>query len=363
LDHKNSRINVLIVDDSAVVRGLITRMISDDPNVVVVDTVANGSLAVKSVKKRDVDVVVLDIEMPVMDGLTALPEILAVDPTIKVIMASTLTLKNAEISLKALEAGASDYIIKPSSSREMTGGKDFQHELLEKIKHLGQSKLGLKSGRTTAAKPAIKSGTVIKLRPTPSIRPKPRILVVGSSTGGPQALFTFFKSLEGKLSIPALVTQHMPPNFTKILAEHLTRIAGIPAEEATDGEPVRPGQIYVAPGDHHMLIQNDGNQTEISLNQAPPENFCRPAVDPMLRSVAEIYGPKALVVILTGMGYDGLKGGEAIIASGGTIIAQDEKSSVVWGMPGAVASAGYCTAVLPLNELASFVAGYIEKGV
>ena len=338
-------------------------MISNDPNVAVVDTVANGLLAVKRVDKGDVDIIVLDIEMPVMDGLTALPQILAKKPDIKVIIASTLTMKNAEISLKALESGAADYITKPSSSREMTGGKDFQHELLEKIKNLAPGKRGRTPQPISATHPKIVSSAEIVLRPPVAVRSKPRILVVGSSTGGPQALFTFFKGLNGKLPIPALITQHMPPNFTKILAQHLTKSAGLPAEEAEDGDLLRPGHIYVAPGDYHMQVQEVDKVAKITLNQGPPENYCRPAVNPMLRSVAQLYGSNVLVVILTGMGYDGMEGGKDIVAAGGTIIAQDEATSVVWGMPGAVASTGLCTSVLPIDELAPYVAAFMDKGM
>jgi len=343
-------------------------MLADDPNVVVAATVSDGSQAVKRVKAGDIDIVVLDIEMPVLDGLSALPQILEASPSTKVIMASALTMKNAEISLKALEAGAADYITKPSTSREMTGGKDFKQDLLEKIKVLGQSKLakGAVTGVADAGKsrvPSIKYGAPVSLRPPPRLVVKPRILVIGSSTGGPQALMTFFKGLDGNFDIPVLVTQHMPPNFTKILAQHISKSAGVPAAEAKHGEIIEPGNIYVAPGDFHMLLEEDGNDRRISLNQNPPVNYCRPAVDPMLDSIAKIYGSKALVVILTGMGYDGLKGGEGIVAAGGRVIAQDENTSVVWGMPGAVASAGICTEVLPIEKLGPYVAGQLGRGI
>lgn len=245
----------------------------------------------------------------------------------------------------------------------MTGGKDFQHELLEKIKNLAPGKLGRAPQPASAAHPKIIPTAEIVLRPQAAVRSKPRILVVGSSTGGPQALFTFFKGLNGKLPVPALITQHMPPNFTKILAQHLSKSAGLPADEAQDGELLRAGHIYVAPGDYHMRVEEVDAAKKITLNQGPPENYCRPAVNPMLRSVAELYGSNVLVVILTGMGYDGMKGGEDIVAAGGTIIAQDEATSVVWGMPGAVASAGLCTAVLPIDELAPYVAEFMDKGI
>ena len=364
---KKNPILVMVVDDSAVVRGLVSRMLDKDDNIEVVDTVSNGELAVKRVNDIDLDVIILDIEMPVMDGLTALPKILEINPNIKVIMASTLTMKNAEISLKALQAGAADYIAKPTTSREMTGGQDFEHDLCERVKALGIGRPERSADSPAKAKAKVASKIVkkpsgpITLRPEPIAHSKPKILAVGSSTGGPQALFELFKGLSGKINVPIVVTQHMPPTFTTILAQHITRTTGIPAEEAQEGSALEPGKILIAPGDFHMILKERGDKVIATLD--PPVNYCRPAVDPMFESVVKIYGKKTLGVILTGMGYDGRNGSKTLVEAGGVIFAQDEESSVVWGMPGAVAEAGICSAVLPITQLAPRVLDYFSKGV
>ncbi len=367
---------VMVVDDSAVVRGLETRMLESDPSIKVVASVGNGQVAIQALDRHDIEVVVLDIEMPVMDGLTALPLLLQKNPGIRVIMSSTLTQKNAEVSMRALELGATDYISKPSSSRELTGGADFKTELVEKVKALGASAragTGIRrrptasgappAGARPAAAPvavpekrSLHAGTVT-LRPAGSDRPD--VIAIGSSTGGPQALFTVLAALKkaGGVTQPILITQHMPATFTTILAEHITRISGFSAKEASDGEKIEGGKVYVAPGDFHLLVEVKGGDKIIRLDQGPPENFCRPSVDPMFRSVSKVWGRKVLACVLTGMGSDGAKGGGVIVAAGGTVIAQDEASSVVWGMPGATAHAGVCSAVLPIND----VAGWIHK--
>ena len=385
---------VMVVDDSAVVRGLVTRMLESEESLDVIASVGNGQAAVNGLDRYDVEVVILDIEMPVMDGLTALPKLLEKDPSIKVIMASTLTLRNAEISMKALEAGASDYVPKPTSSRELSAGGDFKRELLEKVKALGaEARRSRTSGSqratgfgrplrvqpvTNRAAPAPLSSTrekaplrkseTVQIRPgVVNIRPpgkgKPQILAIGSSTGGPQALFTFLKGVKGKLDLPIVITQHMPATFTTILAEHITRMTGWPAAEGKNGDVIKPGQVYIAPGDYHMEIVSEGGAKKIKLNQGPQENFCRPAVDPMFRSLIKAYGASNILgVILTGMGQDGLKGSKDLVEAGGTLCAQDEASSVVWGMPGAVATAGLCSAVLPVTELPNFVVRFVAKG-
>jgi two-component system chemotaxis response regulator CheB len=373
-------IRVMVVDDSAVVRGLVTRMLEEDPQITVVASVSNGQMALSAVERNDVEVAILDIEMPVMDGLTALPLLLKADPHIQVIMASTLTLKNAEISLKALDAGAADYIPKPTTSREITGGIDFKRDLIEKVRTLGLVRRRYPP-RTGVARPAGYVPTPIAPRAAavpggaPAARPSsilsrpqgpivlrqaptetPDVIAIGSSTGGPQALFSVLTALKaGNLSQPVLITQHMPPTFTTILAEHISRVSGWQAAEGQDGEIVHSGRVYIAPGDFHMTVEAKGPDKVIRLNKAPPENFCRPSVDPMLRSMAAAWGRKILTVILTGMGSDGMKGGQLVVEAGGAVIAQDEASSVVWGMPGAAANAGICSAVLPLDQIASYV--------
>jgi two-component system chemotaxis response regulator CheB len=362
-------IRVMVVDDSAVIRGLLTRTLEADPEIAVVASVGNGQMAISAVGRQDTDVVVLDIEMPVMDGLTALPRILAAAPDAKVIVASTLTQKNAQISLKALAAGAMDYIAKPSSS-EMNAAASFKRELIEKVKALGNAR---RKRRAAEAPPA--SAEELPFRPPPPRHAAPApvvlrapsstiptVIAIGSSTGGPQALFNVLGNLPKSVQQPILITQHMPPTFTTILAQHLAKTSGRPASEAVDGETIQPGRIYIAPGDFHMKVEVRGGAKVLRLLKDPPENFCRPAVDPMLRSVSQAYGTGALCVILTGMGSDGTKGGEAVIAAGGTVIAQDEATSVVWGMPGAAAAAGICSAILPVSHIAGHVAKLASGG-
>ncbi|HVI49850.1 MAG TPA: chemotaxis response regulator protein-glutamate methylesterase [Candidatus Sulfotelmatobacter sp.] len=384
----NDPVRVMVVDDSAVVRGLITRMLEEDTGLSVVASVGNGQMALSALERQSIEVVVLDIEMPVMDGLTALPKMLQIDPDLQVIMASTLTLKNADISLRAMEAGAADYIPKPTSSREISGGQDFKHELLEKVKALAARRRrlprrtvsstgmplsqGLRPSSPVSSGPASASAGATaaaaaarphsSLYPTSSIVTRqpsmeaPDVIAIGSSTGGPQALFSVLGAIKaGSIRQPILITQHMPATFTTILAEHITRISGWEAAEGKDGEVVKSNRIYVAPGDFHMVVETKGVDKIIRLNKNPPENFCRPAVDPMLRSISAAWGRRVLAVILTGMGSDGSKGGQVVVSNGGTVIAQDEASSVVWGMPGAAATTGICSAVLPLTEIPQFI--------
>lgn len=368
----------MVVDDSAVVRGLITRMLEEDPAFVVAASVGNGQMAISALERHDIEVVVLDIEMPVMDGLTALPKLLQIDPDLQIIMASTLTLKNADISMRALEAGAADYIPKPTSSRELSGGPDFKHELLEKVRVLAARRRRKKGStrsipasapaaygapRPQAAAPASApaprpgfgraAGPITLRQPSHEI---PEVIAIGSSTGGPQALFSLFGAIKaGTVYQPILITQHMPPTFTTILAEHISRVSGWKAAEAQDGEVITSNRIYVAPGDFHMLVDVKGNDKIVRITKDPPENFCRPSVDPMLRSISAAWGRRVLAVILTGMGSDGAKGGQVVADNGGTVIAQDEASSVVWGMPGAAAGAGICSAILPLSEIPQYI--------
>jgi two-component system, chemotaxis family, protein-glutamate methylesterase/glutaminase len=349
---------IMVVDDSAVIRGLLTRSLEADPDLAVVVSVGDGQMAINALARHDVEIVILDIEMPVMDGLTALPKIIAAKPGIQVLIASTLTRRGATVSLKALAAGAADCVTKPGSSA-LTTADEFKRELVGKVKALAQARRHARGeappvhaaprlGETAAATPPAARSGEIRLRPMPS--DKPDVIAIGSSTGGPQALFRLLKSLDG-VKQPILITQHMPATFTTILAEHVARITGLAAAEAVDGEPIVASRIYIAPGDYHMVAEAQGTERRLRLSKAPPENFCRPSVDTMLRSLARIYGRRVLCAILTGMGHDGLAGGEALIAAGAAILAQDEKTSIVWGMPGAVAVAGLCSAVLPIDEL------------
>jgi len=335
---------VMICDDSLVIRGAIARMLESDPAIRVVAKVSNGRAALEELARTEVDVLVLDIEMPVLDGMAALPQLLRADPGLRVIMASTLTTRGADIAMRALRLGAADYVPKPSSIGTK-GDEAFQREIIEKVKGLARLR----------RRPAQTSGTAsptMKLALRPKAVLAPRLLAVGSSTGGPQALFSLFQGLGRAVEVPVVLTQHMPPTFTPILAEHITRLGGMPCSEARDGEPLVPGHIYLAPGDRHLLVDSTRTGLVARLSGDPPENFCRPAVDPMLRSASQSCDGRVLVSMLTGMGHDGLAGTKLVVDAGGTAVAQDEATSVVWGMPGAIAQAGLCHAVLPLPALA-----------
>ncbi|HYG87592.1 MAG TPA: chemotaxis response regulator protein-glutamate methylesterase [Azospirillum sp.] len=353
----------MVVDDSAVIRGLLTRALEGDPEIRVVASVGDGQMAINSLQRNSIDVIVLDIEMPVMDGLTALPKLLTVAPQVKIIMASTLTLRGADISMRCLSAGAADYIPKPTSTREVGGAEDFKRELVAKVKALGAAarRAGSRSRgeirplptplQSPTVRPRVEPGPAT-LRPFPNPPVRPDIIAIGSSTGGPQALFEVLSHLKTGVTQPILITQHMPATFTTILAEHISRQCGLTAAEAKDGEVIAQGRVYIAPGDFHMLVTQRAGQNLIQLTKDPPENFCRPAVDPMMRSIVKAYGArKVLACILTGMGQDGLRGCTEVVNQGGVLIGQDEASSVVWGMPGAVAQAGLCSAILPLKEI------------
>ncbi len=369
---KSNPFRVMLVDDSAVIRGLLSRWLSADPAIEIVASAGNGQAALNSLERTDPEIVVLDIEMPIMDGLTALPKIVAARPNIQVLMSSTLTSKNAEISLQAMELGAADYVPKPTTNREVISSQSFQTEIVEKIKHLAAAKrkqLGLTplgreaSGSAAGAKIIEQNNNVLRLPNTvkASMVP-PKIIGIGSSTGGPQALLKFICGIKDNLTLPVVITQHMPATFTKILAGHLSKASGLVCVEGENDMPLVGGQVYIAPGDYHMTVVNKDGRHYLQLNEDPPENFCRPAVDPMFRSLSKEFGPAVLGVILTGMGHDGLAGSRIVVEGGGTIVAQDEKTSVVWGMPGAVSEAGICNAVLPLDEIASKVQRLV-KGI
>ena len=348
-------VRVMVCDDSLAIRGAIVRMLETDPAIRVVARAVNGKAAVEELARTAVDVLVLDIEMPVMDGLTALPLLLRADPQLRVIMASTLTTRGADIAMRALRLGAADYVPKPSAIG-LAGDDTFRRELIEKVKGLARLR------RHTALLPVAGRSvpTAVSLH-SPSMLPA-RLLAIGSSTGGPQALFTLVQGLGETLSVPVVLTQHMPKTFTPILAEHISKLRGLPCAEAQHGEALQVGRIYLAPGDRHLLVERSAGGLQARLTDDAPENFCRPSVDPMLRSAAVACEGRVLVAMLTGMGHDGLAGTRRVIDAGGTAIAQDEATSVVWGMPGAVAQAGLCHAVLPLSEIAGKLRTLLGRG-
>jgi len=362
-------IRVMVVDDAVVARSLVTRWVDAEPDMTIAASLRTGREAVDQIERCDPDVVVLDVEMPELDGISALPLLLKKKRDLVVIMASAVTRRGAEVSLRALSLGAADYIPKPASTREATTTSTFRRELIEKIRNLGHRRVlprGLMPApitdrlprHQTLAAPAVRELAIPRPEThTFALRPFataiPRVLLVGSSTGGPQALTILLEKLPAAIDrAPLLITQHMPPTFTTVLAEHLSRVGGRGAHEAEHGEPVLAGGIYVAPGGRHMRIVRDRGGIRIMLGDDPPINFCRPAVDPMFSSAAQVWGASALAIVLTGMGSDGTNGAADIVAAGGSVIAQDEASSVVWGMPRSVAQAGLCSAVLGLTEIA-----------
>jgi two-component system chemotaxis response regulator CheB len=367
---RQDKLRVMVVDDSVVIRGMISRWIGAEQDMEVIASLRTGLDAVNQLERINPDVAVLDIEMPELDGISALPQLLAKKRDLIIIMASTLTRRNAEISFKALSLGASDYIPKPESTREATAAETFRHDLIQKIRHLG-AKVRRASHTPAHASPPLapvhhdKSREAAARAPlaAPAAQPAPvrrafsmlapRVLLIGSSTGGPQALMSLVAEIGSVIDrFPVLITQHMPPTFTTILAEHLARSSRRPAHEAVDGEIVKAGKIYLAPGGRHMRVVRHGAEVAIALDDGPPVNFCKPAVDPLFTSAIDVWQGGIMSVILTGMGSDGMRGGKDIVAAGGSVIAQDEATSVVWGMPGAAANAGICAAILPLNQIA-----------
>ena len=351
----------MVVDDSAIIRGIITRWIEAETDMVVAASCRTGLDAVNQIERINPDAVILDIEMPDMDGITALPLLLAKKRDLVIIMASTLTLRNAEISLKALSLGATDYIPKPESNH-LGGADTFRHELVQKIRHL-TARLARRRvpspplapaaspvAAAPAAAPVHHAPAKFSLRPFHKVRPQ--ALLIGSSTGGPQALTALAAELAPIVDrVPVLITQHMPPTFTTILAQHIGRASSRPTHEGAEGQAVKAGNIYIAPGGLHMRVGRQGGNVAIALDDGPQVNFCRPAVDPLFMSAIDVWKGDLLAVILTGMGSDGMRGGRDVVAAGGNVIAQDEATSVVWGMPGAAAQAGICSAVLPLNQI------------
>lgn len=331
------KLRVMLCDDSSTVRAALSRVLEADPGIAVVARVADGAQALAALDSAApadrAQVVLLDLEMPVMDGMTALPLMLRREPRPIVIVASALTQKGAGATMDALRAGASDYIPKPGAVGGGLNDPNFRAELLAKVK--GWAKL---------RQPARPAPAAVLRHPAPGRSEPPKVVCIGSSTGGPQALAALVRRLPKRLAMPVLIVQHMPAGFTAMLAKHLDALGGPPVSEARQGDPMEAGRIYLAPGDHHLLARAEGGRITLQLSDAPPENFCRPAVDPTLRSLVALHGRGVHAVILTGMGHDGLQGCKALTAAGGTVWAQDEASSVVWGMPGAVARAGLAQA-------------------
>ncbi len=351
-------VRVMLCDDSATARAVLARVLESSPGIRVVHRAADGRQAIEALATARPDVVLLDLEMPVMDGMTALPLILKAAPRAAVIVASALTQRGAREAIAALAAGAADYVPKPQGAAGGAADPAFRAELIAKVRGWARKK------RQDAAAPRRAAG--VPVAPAARIAPprgRPLLVAIGCSTGGPQALAELVGRLP-RLPVPVAVVQHMPAGFTAMLAEHLDRLGAQRCAEARDGEALAAGRIHLAPGDRHLLVEAaPGGGLRARLTADPPVNFCRPAVDPMLRSAAAACGGRVLAVILTGMGHDGLEGCRTVVAGGGQVLAQDEASSVVWGMPGAVARAGLPTLLAPPAQLAERIAALAAERI
>ncbi|HZZ77342.1 MAG TPA: chemotaxis response regulator protein-glutamate methylesterase [Gemmataceae bacterium] len=337
-----AKIRVLVVDDAVVFRRLVAEELARNPALEVVGTAANGRIGLAKLSQLNPDVVVLDLEMPEMNGLEMLRELRKSHRRLPVIMFSSLTERGATETIEALALGASDYFTKPASSGGMDASLDvIRRQLVPQIKALAEGARA-RASRTSTAKslPADDGGHEV------------RIVAIGASTGGPTALAEIFTRLPGDLGVPIVLVQHMPPMFTRLLAERLTAQSPVRVQEGATGTALQSGQAWIAPGDFHMAVTHDGASARLHVHREPPENSCRPAVDVLFRSVAKVFGKHALAVLLTGMGHDGVRGCEAVREAGGRVIVQDEATSVVWGMPGQVAKAGLANRVLPISMIA-----------
>ncbi len=353
------KLRVLIVDDSVVIRRIVTDIITGDADLEVAGVAANGRIALDRIPQVNPDIITLDIEMPIMDGLQALKELRKSYPRLPVIMFSTLTERGATATIDALSLGASDYVTKPAHVGKVGEGiTRVRDDLIPKIKALCGRPVSV--AVKTATRPALRPVFVPRLPRITAARVE--IVVIGTSTGGPNALAALLPTLPAELPVPVLVVQHMPPVFTKLLADRLSAKSSLQVVEAAAGDPLKSGKVWIAPGNYHMGLEKGAGGARIKLNQNVPENSCRPSVDVLFRSVTEVYGAATLGVVLTGMGQDGLRGCEYIREAGGQVLVQDEASSVVWGMPGFVARAGLADKSLPLAEIGAEIVRRVSEG-
>ncbi len=342
-------IRVMVVDDSVVVRKIVTDVLSADPGIDVVGTAVNGKVALGKLEQLKPDLITMDIEMPEMNGIDAVRAIRANRNRVPIIMFSTLTERGATATLDALSSGANDYVTKPANVGSVAQSMEsVREQLIPKIKALTGRPVGPVRSAAPVAPPR---------PPAPRTAPgkKPAVLVIGSSTGGPEALSKLLPQLPASFPLPILLVQHMPPVFTRQFAQRLDRLCALRVVEATDGVPLQPGTVHLAPGDHHLVVRAGRGTHTTGLNQGPAENFCRPAVDPLFRSAVAAYDGAVLAVVLTGMGADGRNGAGEIRAAGGSVLVQDQATSVVWGMPGAVSQAGFADEILPLDRVADAI--------
>lgn len=354
------RTRILIVDDSAVMRGLLRSVVCADAGLEVAGTAADGASALESIATLHPDLILLDVEMPVMDGLVTLKQLRARGYRMPVIMCSSLTQRGARVTIEALAGGASDYVAKPAGqeSREAST-RALAQDLLPKIHAFTSSIQAESQGLPQPALPGgLRAPLTMPLAPRHKAQPissVPVVLAIGVSTGGPAALDVLLPAFPANFPLPVVIVQHMPEQFTGLFAERLNGRCRLRVREAAEGDPVCAGTIYIARGNWHMEVlaaSRAGMPATLHLNQGPQENHCRPAVDALFRSAARVYGSGVMAVVLTGMGSDGLTGCRTIRDHGGSVLVQDQATSTIWGMPGAVANAGLAHNVLPLNEIA-----------
>ncbi len=353
-------IEVLLVDDSSVIRAYLQKIIDAQDGVRVCASAENGEQAMQIYRDMRPDIVIMDVEMPGLDGIEALRQILAFDARARVIMCSAFTQAGGNVTMKALEIGAVDYILKPTTGSEESSADLFSQSLIRKIRSSVRKPPAQDIPYATSSPTVHAVQGPITLRPSPAGFSKADIIAIGSSTGGVQALFACLEGLGTKHpGIPIVITQHMPATFTKILAAHIEQKTGLSSVEAEEHMAVENNRVYIAPGGRHMEIARKNGTLRIHLSDEPPENFCRPSVDPMVRSLLSADIPHILTVILTGMGSDGFASAKTAVEQGHMLIAQDEATSIVWGMPGAVAMAGLCHAVLPLDRIGPYIKRYL----
>jgi two-component system, chemotaxis family, protein-glutamate methylesterase/glutaminase len=353
----SQKIRVLVVDDSMVIRRLVTDVLSQEPDIEVVGSAKNGRICLEKAAELKPDIVTMDVEMPVMNGIEAVRELHKTYPRMPVVMFSTLTERGGVATLDALAVGASDYVTKPSNVGSFAESKaSVREQLVPKLRALVGARRVARPFKAPVPPPGRPPAAQVRRRTRPF-----SLLAIGSSTGGPDALATVLPTLPMDLPVPVLIVQHMPELFTRLLAERLDKMCPLSVVEATEGMPIIPGRVMIAPGGRHLVPRRKGTIVEAHLNDDPPENFCRPAVDVLFRGVSSVYGESVLGVVLTGMGRDGERGAVALRKAGGEILAQDEATSVVWGMPGAVTQAGQADQVLPLGRIGPEIVSVLRR--
>lgn len=357
------RTRVLVVDDEVIFRHIVTRVLAEDPEMEVVGTAGDGEIALRRLAQHEVDVVTLDVDMPVMDGLAALQAIRATYPGLPVVMMSAFDKPGAR-EMQALELGADDCVAKaPASGSTVNAIEWLRQRLLPRLKQVRGKRAAASAPPTANVRPVRAIGSApMPVATLPSRVERVDVVAIGASTGGPQALAAVLAALPEGFPVPIVMVQHMPPDFTRLLAERLTKTTRLLVREAIPGALLAPGEAWIAPGDHHMVVLRTSQGVVVRINTLPPENSCRPAVDPLFRSVGEVFGAHALGVVLTGMGCDGMRGAEEMRRVGAQVIVQDESTSVVWGMPGAVVQAGLANKVLPLASIAAEIVGRVGVG-